>query len=316
MSLVHSQFSANARIRNAALDAPAMHRGETDAAAVRLLQRGLVAVGAGRLPRSRAAGGGFDGDYGGETVEAVRRFQRQARTCGHFCEINGVAGGQVWSALDALAPDPMPATAVLTAAGGEIAPAETAETVDTGRDVALPSAAAMLATYQSYRHDQPGYRGRGGLPCHQAIANQCAVRMSIALGINARNFQLTAADCRFTHRADNRNCDLAAHHAYPHNAGAQRLFDYIGTVWTFTTYRGDGAAIQRSVTDRKGIVFFRDCGRAGNATGDHIDYWDGSHVMNDRLRYNARGELDPDGASDSRRWFANSRSVHFCPLPD
>jgi hypothetical protein len=322
--LTHPEFSANARIRNAAVNSPPMRRGEQDSDAVRILQSALSAAGSGRLARSRRPGGAFDGVYGGETMRAVEIFQRMRRNSGHPCEVDGVAGEQTWAALDAVTPRPIPSSTMLVVSGSEaeVPPAETRETVETRAAPELPSAAAMAATYRTYQRGNPGYADRPGMPCHQPVMNQCAVRMSIALGVNSRNFVLTSGNARHTHSAGNSACRLAPQHRYPHNAGAQRLYDYLSTLWTFTSYRRQGAlaisaaAAESAVGIGPGLIFFQDCGRVGNPDGDHIDYWDGTHAMNDLLRYNAPGEGGPGRARDSSHWFRDSRAIFFCALPD
>jgi hypothetical protein len=185
-----------------------------------------------------------------------------------------------------------------------------------------PRASDMLREYRMFR-------AVGGLPCGQNISNQCAVRMSVALMNCDIRFHFDESKIKYMHSGNHNACGEFFRHAkavrghpVPHNTGAKRLFDYLNTLWRFERFpkRGSGARtpeqIRDAIADRPGIVFFEDCfPRDDGTNGDHIDYWDGSHVMNDRLSYNAPEERDPSDTRSSARWFRNSeRQVCFFPV--
>ena len=331
MSLSHPLFASNARIQSAAQNAPAMRRGEPDEAAVRLLQQALVACGAATMRRSRTPDGGFDGDYGGETHRGVERFQEMHGLTNTRGRGDGIAGRATWAKLDTATPRQasapyVPGGAVVTSAlagaraaaasaaasGGTSAPppAETPATVQTPGRVSLPTPDAMLREYRRFRDVQ-------GKPCQRGITNQCAIRMSVALMRCDIGFHFDNPRLEYTHRGGG-SCGVDV----PHNAGAQRLFDHLETLWSFTRYRKSRSQTASDIHDhlrgRRGIVFFKNCfTRAGQSrkVGDHIDYWDGAHTMNDLLNYNGPGERAADAGINWGRWFTmTERDVYFLPL--
>lgn len=314
MTLSNPDFAANARIRNAAENAPPMRRGEADAEAVRILQSALVRVGAATLRRSRAADGTLDGDYGGETVRAVQRFQQMMGLTGTDGRGDGIAGRTTWRALDRVTTgaEPVPAAPPPAPANPATPPAETPATVRATSTVSLPAASRMLAEYRRFRDV-------AGKPCQRGITNQCAIRMSVALMRCDIGFHFDNPRLQYTHRGGG-SCGVDQ----PHNAGAQRLFDHLRTIWTFTKYDKRGSTpftalqIYAAVTGRPGIIFFKNCfTRAGSTekVGDHIDYWDGAHTMNDLLDYHGPGERDPGEARNWHHFFEKSeREVWFCPI--
>jgi hypothetical protein len=100
-------------------------------------------------------------------------------------------------------------------------------------------------------------------PCDGNWANQCAIRLSIALNdegaleISSRTYQEPRC-------------------AHGHARGAESLANYlwkrIGRPKIYT----DAAAAKRALTGKKGIIFFKDCFTRDGETvkrGDHIDMW-------------------------------------------
>jgi hypothetical protein len=318
--LTHPAFHPHTRIINAAQNAPAMRRGEADTEAVRLLQRGLLACSASRFARSRAADGGLDGIYGGETVAAVRTFQRRAGQRGHPCDVDGIAGKQTWSALDTLAPRPLPEVSLQTSAG-PVPPAESPATT-AGGTLHLPSAAQMEEAYRSFC----AFAGapRPGRPCSRpATKHQCAVRMCVALAKTVDGWHLDRTRLSLVHSGS--TCG----DGYDHIASSATLADYIKSFWTpqvfrFTGRGGSGARQQAlaAMRDTPGLVWFEDCfTRTGQTQkrGDHIDYWDGTHIMNDKLQFNEGDEasgLDPQ-VRNSHHWILSKTDtgLWFWPLP-
>lgn len=97
-------LSGSPRLEQAATTGPSMKEGEPDHAAVRRLQKALVALGY-PLPRSFPGGATAepDGLYGGETAGAVLQFQRKAFP-GSPSEWDGRAGPKTLPKMDAILP--------------------------------------------------------------------------------------------------------------------------------------------------------------------------------------------------------------------
>lgn len=309
MTLTNPLFAGNARLNAAANNAPAMRRGESDETAVRLIQNALIGCGAATMRQSIRPDGTLDGDYGGETVRGVQRFQSMHGLVGEGRTGDGVVGRDTMQKLDEVAPR-QPAQTNLTPGPTVTPPAETPTTARATGTVSLPTSAQMLEQYRRFRDVR-------GKPCQRDITNQCAIRMSVALMRCDIGFHFEGR-IEYTHRGGG-SCGVET----PHNAGAQRLFDHMRTFWSFTDYRKGrngltADEIHQRVSGRPGIVFFKDCfTRAGSTkkVGDHIDYWDGSHTMNDLLNYNGPGERAADAGVDWGRWFEMSaRDVYFLPL--
>lgn len=191
------------------------------------------------------------------------------------------------------------------------------------RTVLSPKASDMLREYRKLRVVK-------GKPCGQKITNQCAIRMSVALMSCDIGFHFDKSKIKHMHSGNHPACGHFFRHAkalrghpVPHNSGAERLFDYLNTIWSFQKFSktGSGAKtpeqIRDAIADKPGIVFFKDCfiRKADRTKGDHIDFWDGSHVMNDLLSYNEPEERDPSDTRSSFRWFRNSeKEIWFYPI--
>jgi len=124
---------------------------------------------------------------------------------------------------------------------------------------------------------------------------------------------------KYMHSASNKGCGTGV----AHNASASRLIKYLREIWTFQRYSKTGAGaltaeqIQRTLTYKSGIIYFEDCfKRKDGSAGDHIDFWDGTHVMNDLLDYNGPGEREPGDGVSSARWFKNiPKKLYFLTIP-
>ncbi len=314
MRLTNPLFAGNTRLENASENAPPMRRGEPDQEAVRLIQRALIANGAATMRRSIRADGSLDGDYGGETFRGVQRFQEMNGMTSGGRSGDGVVGRLTMRKLDEVTPNVPASTNLTPAAPQPTPPAETPSTTGPARTATgapqIPSADALLREYRRFRDVR-------GKPCQRDITNQCAIRMSVALMRCDIGFHFEG-DIEYTHRGGG-SCGVEV----PHNAGAQRLFDHLKTFWTFTRYRKGrngmtADEIHNAVRGRPGIIFFKDCFTRSGSTrkvGDHIDYWDGSHTMNDLLNYNGPGERAADAGVNWGRWFTMSeRDVYFLPV--
>lgn len=191
------------------------------------------------------------------------------------------------------------------------------------RTVLSPKASDMLREYRKLR----AVKGR---PCEQNISNQCAIRMSVALMSCDIGFHFDESKIEYMHSGNHPACGEFFRRAkaqrgspVPHNSGAERLFDYLNTIWRFQRFSktGSGAKtpeqIRDAIASKPGIVFFKDCfiRKTDRTKGDHIDFWDGSYVMNDLLSYNEPEERDPSNTRSSIRWFQNSeKEIWFYPI--
>ena len=311
-------FSHNARLNQAATNSPPMRRGERDTAAVALLQQALRDLRIASMRRSVNADGTFDGDYARETFEAVRKFQEDNGMTNRRGHGDGIVGRNTLGALDVMAAaqgltpaTPLPPASVTPAV-------ETQSTLPVGNP-RIPSAARLRQEYGRFVDS-------GGLPCNATrstesggttnITNQCAIRLSIALGRADIGFHMRAAPgvTLFVHRAGSQNC--GGHIEVPHDARAQRLYNHISSFWNFTTYRinerQSGADVYNRVNGMPGIVFFDDLrGSTATATagGDHIDYFDGTRIMNDELNYSAPGE--PRGRNANTTFVDTQTAIYF-----
>jgi hypothetical protein len=160
----------------------------------------------------------------------------------------------------------------------------------------------LQAAYENYRSDSQPCKSPG-------IANQCAVRMSLALvrhGFSLDDFP----DQRRVHRGRSR-CALGED---PHVVGADELHRYLARVWD-AALRGSGAEIRRQIAGQKGVVYFNNCFHRGTdpdgeKRGDHIDLWTGENYYNQLLRVSAGGT-----ARVGTDLFAAASFVRFFWLP-
>ena len=316
MILRSQLFSQNARLNQAATNSPPMRRGERDTAAVALLQQALRDLDIATMRRSIKADGTFDGDYAGETFEAVRKFQEDNAMTNSRGHGDGIVGENTLGALDGMAAI-QGLTPVVAMPSSSVMPSvETQATLPVGTP-RIPSAARL-------RQEYGRFISSGGAPCQNTnsagrIRNQCAIRLSIALGRADIGIHMRAAQGvrLIVHHANNARC--GGHIEVPHDARAQRLYDHISSFWTFTTYRINrqlsGADVYNTVSGTPGIVFFDDLrGSRSSATagGDHIDFFDGTRIMNDELNYAAPGE--PRGRNANTTFAATQRAIYFLAI--
>ncbi len=120
--------------------------------------------------------------------------------------------------------------------------------------------------------------------------NQCAIRMSVALG--RCGFSLSA----FAHPA---RLKTIPEIPVPYVMGAQELAQYLQKIWgTRLIYRHNLATVCNKLNGKRGIIYFNNCFHRkeepeGTKQGDHIDLWNGKTYYN-RL-YNI-----PAGMEDRR----------------
>jgi len=110
----------------------------------------------------------------------------------------------------------------------------------------------LWANYPSEQH-----------PCDGPWANQCAIRMSVAL-----NGEGTVVISKKTYKEP--TC------AHGHARGAESLANFLWKKLGRPTIYTDGAKAKREIQAKNGIVFFKDCfQRPGEEAvrGDHIDVW-------------------------------------------
>lgn len=98
MVLRHPRFRNNVRLQRAAENNPALKPGDPDELAVSVIQLALVDLGYA-MPRSTNDDGSLDGDYGNETIAAVRQFQRD-----QGLQVDGKVGRNTMRRLDQVAP--------------------------------------------------------------------------------------------------------------------------------------------------------------------------------------------------------------------
>lgn len=126
-------------------------------------------------------------------------------------------------------------------------------------------------------------------PCDGPWANQCAIRMSLALNsemsIHVNKSTYSEPKCAHEHA---RGAESLANWLWRHHLGRPRILS-------------GSAEDRRQLIEKNGIIFFKDCYRqAGesvqNRSGDHIDLWN-------------RGQTP--GFSDDDNW---SRQIWFWEL--
>ena len=311
MVFINPDFAKNGRLLRAAENSPAMRRGENDTEAVRVVQQALIGVGAATMRRSMRPDGSLDGDYGGETVQGVRRFQEIVGLTDRKGRGDGVCGRNTLRELDKRAPYP-PVTPGITT-GAEVVPrAETSTTTVASGVVRKPSASDLFREYRKFRE----HKGRPCKATWKVIKNQCAIRMTIALGRCDIGFHL---DSKHLKVHSGRKCDVDT----PHDASASRVFRHLKTLWIFEHYSKSGAnamtadEIHSKVRGKSGIIYWENCFKSKNPSvgGDHIDFWDGTLMMNDRLNYNGPGESSPDSVNKPGRFFVSmKKQCWFLPL--
>ena len=139
-----------------------------------------------------------------------------------------------------------------------------------------PSATTLWNEYLRFQGDRRPCRREG-------IDNQCAVRMSVALGRCGCGFDFSRWTHGFVHDRRGACSDLP-----PHVTNATNLVHYLRSLGLrFEIFRKAGAnaltadEIRTRMMGRKGIIYFQHC---FGARGSHIDFWNGKEFMNQVLR--------------------------------
>ena len=317
MTLVHPLFASNDRLQRAARNSPPLRRGDKGPA-VALLQQGLVGIGH-RLARSTGADGTMDGKFGGETVDAIKAFQRAENLVNARGRGDGVAGDETLHHLDsalARAPGGGRAPALVTPTGPVPQPADPAATVPDQFDIALVTGAGLLGGYQAIADGV-----HGGLPCRRGrdgnggviVSNQCAVRLSLALAACRAGFDFGRGNVELLHSGRG-NCGGIA----PHITGSRELADYLSSIgFQFTvTEKGrndaaEGRRLHQRYRGSHGIAFFDALSVGGDSAGNHIDYVRQGVCMNEHFAFAARGE-----PGTTERYFRQCGDVWFCAVPE
>ena len=317
MTLTHPIFRANQRIVDASRNAPPMTRGEQNAEAVRILQRALISVGAATMRRSMADGQP-DGHYGTETFQGVKRFRLMTGLADTRGQAHGSADRSFWAEMDERAPRDL--------APPINAAAESPTTTQAPIAPRLPTAEAMFREYRRFRDiSWPGH------PCllrlgedQHRITHQCGIRLSVALMRCDIGFHFNHARLHGLVHAGGESCGIDI----PHCPYPERLMEHMQRFWHSEHWRTDPDRprhtnwqdVAEHCEMRPGIILFMNLrpfrGRAvrRGGRGDHIDYWDGRWIMNDRLRYNADDERGFEDEGMRHRFFSHAREIKFIPL--
>lgn len=306
--LTNPALFSMARLLAVAFNCPPMQRGESGPG-VAMLQQALVSLGH-PMPRSTKSNGTMDGQFGGEMHKQVCNFQVRNGIKDTLGFGSGTIDGQTMLAIDAQVGSL--GNPSIPTAGGAVPKPPTASGLDPAPRMTLPESAKMFAAYEKYRP----YKGA---PCRRRanggpIKNQCAIRMSIALGM---------VDCGFDyagfkghpHTAKHNCCDFPQ----PHTTNATMLWKQIEAkglkfekYWINKDHKRDRTNRTRSseihgrISGRKGILYMNRC---FGSKGSHIDYWDGANYMNSVMNYHGNGE-----PRDNQKMIYTTRGF-ICFLP-
>lgn len=168
--------------------------------------------------------------------------------------------------------------------------------------VIRPQYALMQRAYETYKLD-------GGRPCQAGVTNQCAVRMSIALGRSGFGLESFNPRNRVHHGITCKTDGVE------HVLGAEELARFLQwSLFAPSIYRekkkGGGCADAYSqISPSKGILYFNNCfTRGGEAkkVGDHIDLFNGTQYYNQIIHPKAGGNESSIGdlfAAADAVWF-------------
>ena len=166
--------------------------------------------------------------------------------------------------------------------------------------VVRPSWRLMERGYEDFKADR--------FPCKAGVTNQCAVRMSVALGRAGFDLEGFSPPQR-VHR-NRPECQLS----WPHVLGAEELMRFLEEALSLprpeTLQAGRGGVRRGTLSGRRGIIYFNNCfaREAGGAqTGDHIDLWNGTNYYNEIFGGGATG-ADVGPLFDRCNW------IRFFPL--
>jgi hypothetical protein len=167
--------------------------------------------------------------------------------------------------------------------------------------VVKPTYAHMNQAYHDYFIDSK--------PCKRGAKNQCAVRMSVAIGRSGGSLDgyTPASEVHRRFRA----CRLTM----PHVMGSQHLANHLRTIWgaPLIFVGSTLATAEAALFKRRGVIFFRNCFVREGSTdqeGDHIDLWTGVKYFNDVIHAPAGGS-----AGAGARLFGLADQVWFFDLP-
>ena len=146
--------------------------------------------------------------------------------------------------------------------------------------VAKPAYLFLEKAYEDYRINPQ--------PAGTRYSNQCAVRMSIALG-----------RCGFLIDGfpEKNRIKSTPDLPVPYIVGAHELADYLQDIWGRPNiFRHELSHVPTSINGKTGIIYFNNCfhrknDKAGRNKGDHIDLWNGTYYYNQLLHIRA-GEED------------------------
>lgn len=167
----------------------------------------------------------------------------------------------------------------------------------------LVSAPVIRPSYVVLETAYRDYRGKPN-PVGSSYRNQCAVRMSVALGRAGFNLDTFP---------DKNRVKTREFLPVPFVVGAHELARYIES----KLGRADRLRPKNSSADsltaegRRGIIYFNDCFKRGDGSaGDHIDLWNGNSYFN-QINNLPAGAEDP---SSSGNLFRKSNAVWFWDL--
>ena len=168
--------------------------------------------------------------------------------------------------------------------------------------VVRPQYALLQRAYEAYRGNSR--------PCARGVANQCAVRMSIALG--RAGFGLEGFTPRNRVHSGNGACATGG---MSHVLAALELANFLkqglGDPLTIREQTAGGGCAHAFVQIRgqTGILYFNNCfTREGSTaqTGDHIDLFNGGQYYNEIIHPRAGGDETTGGSLFARAdqvWF-------------
>ena len=160
----------------------------------------------------------------------------------------------------------------------------------------------LAAAYEDYRANSR--------PCMRGAPNQCAVRMSIALGRSG--FGLESFRPRDRVHSGNGNCQTnGLKHVLGANELARWLTDSLADPVIIRPQGGaQGCAhAAQELSGRKGIIYFNNCFArepGGPQVGDHIDLFTGTQYYNQIIHPQAGGDETTGGSLFGRAdqvWF-------------
>lgn len=131
-------------------------------------------------------------------------------------------------------------------------------------------------------------------PCQRGATNQCAVRMSIALG--RAGFGLESFHPQNRVHSGNGHCQT---NGVKHVLGANELAQFLSRDMASPSRIQPGAGQRgcqnafQEIRGRRGIVYFNNCFThqgATRQTGDHIDLFDGEQYFNQIIHPRAGGD--------------------------